>query len=252
MLNLCSKDSRYFKERNKYTSEIWSHSLCPSIMAELQPCGGGPAVMESLRIGQWFPPSSASMHKEMREEFSETSAGEMYLYLRSIHWMATYHLLTRHILHSSCNIKGAKWFLFLCCQRSDLTVTVQAAVQLINQVHLQLCETCVIRNMCLATFPWTPWSCLATRIPENWAWHRMPWKRHLGMGAVWSVFPHISQNPLFFTSISCSHSVPILAVWLQTVWYSDYLSFSLCLAPGTKESPFPVNLWWYCIKHAYS
>lgn len=172
------------------------------------------AVMESLRRAQWFPPNSVSVHKEMREEFLEISAGEMDLYPRSIHWMATYHLLTRHILHSSCNINGAKCFLFLCCQTSDLTVIVQAAVQLINQVHLHLCETCVIRNMCLATFPWTLWSCLATRIPENWAWHGNRMEGALGNGSsMVCVSPSFSKPILFFfTSICCSHSVSILAV----------------------------------------
>lgn len=163
-------------------------------------------------VMKWFPPNSLSVHKEMREEFLDTSAGEMDSYPRSIHWMAAYHLFTRYILHSSCDIKGEKWFLFVCCQRSDLSVTAQAAVQLIRHVHLQLRSLswcCMIRNMCLATFPWTSWSCLATRIPENWVWHKNKTEDEFGNGRSFPFFP-ITQ--LFSTSICCTHSVSILAV----------------------------------------
>lgn len=49
-------------------------------------------------------------------------------------WL-TYQLFTRLLLHSSRDIKGEKRFLLLCLPGSDLTITVQAVVELIHQVH---------------------------------------------------------------------------------------------------------------------
>lgn len=76
----------------------------------------------------------------MREELLETPASGMDLYPRLILRMAYIPVVIRLLLHSSCDIKGAKWFLLLCLLRSDLTVTVQAVVQLIQQVHLHCCK----------------------------------------------------------------------------------------------------------------
>lgn len=55
-------------------------------------------------------------------------------------WL-TYQLFTGLLLHSFCDIKGTKWFSLFCLPRSDLTV--QAVVELIQQVHLT-----VVNNHC--------------------------------------------------------------------------------------------------------
>lgn len=51
-----------------------------------------------------------------------------------------YQLFTRLLLHSFYDIKGVKLCLLFCLLISDLTVTAQAVVQLIQQVHLHSCK----------------------------------------------------------------------------------------------------------------
>lgn len=151
----------------------------------------------------------------------------------------TYQLFTRFLLHSFYDKKRTKRFLLLCPARSDMTITVQALVQLIQQVHWHcckpppyfvttLCKSHIIRNKCLETFPWTPSSCSALRIPGNWAWHGNKREDTLGNGgssACASLF--FSKCVIIFTWFCCAlcvhFSCPDSSCSVQ--WLSSTFSF---------------------------
>lgn len=167
--------------------------------------------MRNSMVIQWFPPDSASVHEEIREELVETSASGMELYPRSIHRMAylpvvywtspslllwhqgnkmVFTLLSPKIWLNSpscCWANSASTF--NCCKQSLQFVTMHC------KSHIK--ETNALQPFHEHHHPFWPWGFLET-VHDTGTWQRTPW----GTVAVQSVFPHLAQNPLLFLNDS--------------------------------------------------